>query len=188
MNTVTMQRRVLTSAGYILVSISGNMVLSILFVRILRLPIFMDSIFTVWVTLIAGLIPGLIAGALYNVISSMLIYTLGIQVLYGLCNMATALVVWLFARKRKTMTVFDLSMTAICAAFANSLIGGIISAALNHGTDSFPTDMLVAGMLMHQLPLLGSTILARIPINLLDKAIAVFGGYGIYRITRNAKD
>jgi hypothetical protein len=148
----------------------------------------MDSIFTVWVTLIAGLIPGLLAGALYNIVSSLLVYTLGIQMLYGFCNMATALVVWLFARKKKTLTVFDLSLTALCVAFANSLIGGLISAALNQGIDSFPTDMLVAGMLMHQLPLLGSTILARIPINLLDKAIAVFGGYGIYLMTRNAKD
>lgn len=188
MNTITAQKSVLRSAGYILISISGNMVMSILFVRILRVPIFMDSIFTVWVTLIAGLVPGLLAGALYNIVSSMLIYTLGIQVLYGLCNVATALVVWIIARKRKTLTVFDLALTALCVAFANSVIGGIVSAAINQGIDRFPTDMLVAGMLMHRLPLLGSTILARIPINLLDKAIAVFGGYGIYLITRDAKD
>jgi hypothetical protein len=146
-------------------------------------PLFMDSLFTVAVTLITGLIPGLVTGLLSNfaftIVTPPDLYVPGAEI-YALCSMSSALVVYLFARKKNALVFFDLFLLSILVAFVNSVLGGIISSVLFRGIDKFPSDYIVAGMLIQDIPMTTAAIFARIPLNLIDKSIAVFGGYGIY--------
>ena len=54
-----------------------------LLVTYLRLPVFMDTIFTVALTFYAGLVPGLIVAALYNPIMTILLCVIyGTEIFY----------------------------------------------------------------------------------------------------------
>ena len=148
-------------------------------------PLFMDSLFTVAVTLLTGLIPGLITGLVSNfaftLVTPPVEYVPGAEI-YALCNMSTALVVFLFTRKKTSLGFFDLFLLSVFVAFANSVLGGIISGVLFRGIDKFPSDYIVAGMLIQDIPITAAAVFARIPLNLIDKTIAVFGGYGLYLV------
>jgi hypothetical protein len=65
---------------------------------------------------------------------------------------------------------------------AVSITGGIIDfvLTLNSAPRTFsPEDTLKMGLLRNNVPVLATAILSRIPINIIDRFIAVFGGYGI---------
>jgi hypothetical protein len=152
-------------------------------------PLYMDSIGTVAATLCGGLIPGLITGLLSN-LGYCVLYLVrrtpsDCQPIFALCSMSTALAVYLFARaKRQGLSVPDLAFLAVIVALVNSVVGGCISTFFFAGFDHYPSDYLVAGMLLQDIPVLGATILSRIPLNFLDKTIAVFAGQGLFLIWR----
>jgi hypothetical protein len=141
----------------------------------------MDSIMTVFVTLYGGLLPGIATGILYNAAYVLFMRTPALQLLFGLCSVATALTVGLSRMSRRKGTIlFDLVGLALAVTLVNSLIGGIVSSILFGGIDSFPTDLLIAGLVMQQVPVLAATVMSRIPVNMIDKSIAIFAGYGLY--------
>jgi len=47
-----------------------------------------------------------------------------------------------------------------------------------------PSDIFKLGFLRHNAPVLAAGILSRIPINIVDRFIVIFGGYGISLIFR----
>ena len=145
----------------------------------------MDSLFTVAVTFIAGLVPGLITGLISNfafsIVTPPVQYVPGAEI-FALCNISSALVAFLFSRKKNSLGFFDLFLLSTLVAVVNSVLGGIISSVLFKGLDKFPSDYIVAGMLIQDIPVMAAAVLARIPINLIDKTIAVFGGYGLYLV------
>jgi energy-coupling factor transport system substrate-specific component len=169
------------SAATILIAIAGNLIFSIVFPLTFHLPLFMDSIMTVAVTLFSGLIPGIVAGIAYNVLWPFVVGGDPRQMIFACCSVATAVLAHFWITKRKGSWILtDLLMLSLIIGFANSVLGGIISTFAFRGVDSFPSDYIMAGMLMQEIPLVGAAILARIPLNLIDKGIAVFLGYGIY--------
>jgi hypothetical protein len=64
----------------------------------LNIPLFLDTVFTVTLTLTGGLFWGALTGALTNLIYNTLFYWGWEGYLFTLCNIATAVVTWLFMR------------------------------------------------------------------------------------------
>ena len=177
----TTSRSYLIAALTVLIAVAGNLLFSLAFPLTFHMPLFMDSIMTVAVTLFSGLIPGVVTGILYNVLWPFITGGDPRQVLFACCSVMTAVFVHLWGTKRNGVWIFtDLLMLSLIIGFANSVLGGIISTFAFRGVDSFPSDYIMAGMLMQDIPLVGAAILARIPLNLIDKGIAVFLGYGIF--------
>jgi hypothetical protein len=70
---------------------------------------------------------------------------------------------------------------------AVSITGGIIDFVLylNAAPRTFsPEDSFKLGLLRNNVPVLATAILSHIPINIIDRFIAVFGGYGISLLFR----
>jgi energy-coupling factor transport system substrate-specific component len=152
-------------------------------------PLYMDSIGTVAATLCGGLVPGLLTGLLSNLAYCALAIVThrasDCQPIFALCSMGTALAVYLFTRKKnKGLPVLDLALLAVIVTLVNSVIGGLISTFFFAGFDHYPSDYLVAGLLIQDVPVLMATILSRIPLNVLDKSVAVFAGYGLFLLAR----
>jgi len=172
----------------IVLSVAGNVLIKSVTQMIPNMPLFMDTIFTVAATFCGGLVPGLIVGLLTNVVSSGLasIFTpgIGIRYLYSLCNMATALVVFLFCKKAKMseMKPLDLALLSILVCLTNSVVGGLISTFLYRTLEMSSPDYIVAEMMLYNIPMPVAAIISRIPINMVDKLIAVVLGYGIARL------
>ncbi|HNY20794.1 MAG TPA: hypothetical protein PKO22_01460 [Treponemataceae bacterium] len=157
-----------------------------------EIPLFMDTMGTVAATLVGGLIPGMLVGFATNLgycaMCALSNPPKQSQLLFALCNVASAVVVWLFFRKRGTNNpVFDLFILCVAVTIVNSVLGGVISFYRYGGMDRFPTDYMVAGMLLQDIPPLSAAIASRLPINLLDKTIAVLGGYGLYLAAQKTK-
>ena len=75
----------------------------------------------------------------------------------------------------------------VLACIVISVIGGIISyivGLLSIPRSRYPEDTFLLGLLRNNVPQLASAILSRIPINIVDRFIVIFGGYGISLLYR----
>jgi hypothetical protein len=176
----------------------------------LGLPLYMDTPFTVALTLYGGLPCGLITGALTNLIKHSLVFYSWADYLFTLCNMATALVTALFMRlfpvelslapgarrsfglfpkagerfKTTMDTILVLSMFSFALCLVLSVSGGLIAAFIRivfpqaeFGVS--PELLFKAGLLRKHFSLVAIEIVSRIPVNIIDRIIAAFGGYGV---------
>jgi hypothetical protein len=136
-------------------------------------------------------------------------YLLGLSVDLGLfrniwriCIIVEVFLVWVFhirMKKRETIFLANPSLQTFIGVAALLLVlsvldclivsvtGGIIDFALTsiQAPRTFsPEDSFKLGLLRNNIPLLPTAILSRIPINIVDRFIVIFGGYGISLLFR----
>ncbi|MCL2265047.1 MAG: hypothetical protein FWC22_03295 [Treponema sp.] len=193
-------------------SITGslfNIGFTIVLTHYIGLPLFLDTIFTIAVTLTGGLAWGILCGAFTNIINSMIWFQGWGGWLFAFCSIATAFVTWLFMRLfpreinlttavRKShydlyensniskwldkMIVLILLSFALCITM--SVLGGFIAALILSLPSSHSPEALVSKgfsdtMFNHGFPVFLQETLTRIPINIIDRLISVFAGYCI---------
>jgi len=173
--------------------------------------LFLDTIITVSFTLLYGPVWGAITGALTNIISHTIESWGWVNYLFTLCNIATALVTYLFMRifprelslqrqketranfrilpkSRRLAFVIERVAVLILLSFAlciaMSVLGGLIAAFIQIINPSHigasrlsPNDLY--RMFPQGFSLILGEILVRIPINIVDRLISAFSGYGI---------
>ena len=185
-----------------------NMFVYRVFISIMGLPLYLDTIFTIAVTLICGPFWGVLTGAFTNIIS---ITAFGWEYyLFALCNIATALITWLFVRlfplelnlnlnsafaakpifqagSRRLSAVMDrvivLTLLSFALCLAMSILGGCISVFIGFYKASVYAESVnpaaVPTMFHHNIPVLLNEILSRIPINIIDRLISAFAAFGV---------
>lgn len=154
----------------------------------LSLPLFLDSIGTAIVAAIMGPFVGCVSGVGYNVISSIVNGNI-MSSLFGLCNIATALIIGYMARSGKFKTIVHAIIATVLVAIANALIGAPIAVVVYGGIQGSGVDLLVAGFLSMGKDILSAAFLARLPINLADKGIACFAAWLILmRLPENLRN
>ena len=174
-----------------------NFFLSYIFMNLLRFPLFLDTVFTAAVTFSFGLIPGL-SVAVFSWLIPCIYYN--VFSLFVLCGITEVLLVSAlkpgapvisdFAPKDKLIAAYTgiaakLFLLYLVCALSISVLGGVI----NYVSDLFlgknlyysPEDTFKLGLIMNNLPALAVDILARIPVNIVDRFIVIFGGYFISR-------
>lgn len=174
-----------------------NFLMPAIFYHGLHIPLFFDTIFTVAVVFYLGLVPGLCVSLGYNIINSLLwIRQEGFfdpfVLSYAICGVLIVLSTWLFARRKEEfkisilVTVLYLFLIAMVSSFCTIIAGGIIDFfhykyyeipdmmnPIKHFTESF----------VHQrFSFLISCILGQIPISFLDRLLATFAGFGVYKL------
>jgi hypothetical protein len=174
------------------------------------IQLYLDTVFTVTVTLSCGLFWGSLCGALTNLICYSVWFWGWEAYLFTFCNIATAVITWLFMRffpmelglvGKKSETagaisfkstqlsrvmdkVIALMLLAFTLCFAMSIMGGVISAAIWGASPSYQYEnslfiWLGNTMFTENTPKLLTEIVARIPVNMIDRIITAFAGYGI---------
>ncbi|MDR1893832.1 MAG: hypothetical protein LBQ61_03955 [Spirochaetales bacterium] len=171
--------------------------------------LYLDTIFTVTVTLSGGLGAGLAGALTYTALcryDSWGIY------LFGICSAAAAVLTCLFSRmfpaecgslriigppaekkEREDLPPTILNIITVLALFSltmcvlMSVLGGIIAwfiqAVLNAPlVDLPPETFFKLGLVRHNISLIAAEILARFPVNILDRIITVFTAYGTARL------
>jgi hypothetical protein len=139
--------------------------------------------------------------------------------LFALCNIATAVVTWLFMRffsrelgwpyqvrgpdtsrpaisslqkSRRFEAAADRAIVLILLSFglciAMSVLGGLISAFIQIGVNpaSIEVPLISAAMSDQKLPLILTEIMSRFPINIIDRLITAFAGYGFAVLIKQA--
>jgi len=168
------------------------------------LPLYLDTIFTVTVTLLGGIFWGALTGALTNIIGHSINFWGWEGYLFAICNITTAFITWgfikifpqelnlirensenqksliLYGRISKIITLTLLSFT-LCLAM--SLLGGLISTFIqiisSPPADELQLKALLGSTMFPQMHIVFIEILSRIPVNIIDRLIAAFGGYYI---------
>ena len=83
-----------------------------------------------------------------------------------------------------------LLILGIVLALAISFEGGLFYAAIisrtKHILENHAVNMLLYPLMTQNVPMPASSTLISIPVNLVDKTVAVFGGYGVYALLRKA--
>jgi hypothetical protein len=180
------------------------------------IQLYLDTVFTVAVTLSCGLLWGAVCGALTNLICYSVWFWGWEAYLFTLCNIATAFIAWLFicffprelGLARKTQDTPDaisfkstrlsramdkmiaLMLLAFALCIAMSVMGGLISAIIWGASPSYQYEgslLIWIGktMFTENIPTFVKEIVARIPVNMIDRIITAFAGYGIaYIVSR----
>jgi hypothetical protein len=172
-------------------------------------PLFLDTVFTVTLTLTGGLFWGVLTGALTNVIYNTFFFWGWEGYLFALCSIATAVVTWLFMRffprelggpfqghetsrpafpspfkSRRFETVADRVIVLFLLSFGlcitMSVLGGLISALIQIFNPVYAKEPFVSGAISDwNFPLVLTEILSRLPQNIIDRLITAFAGYGV---------
>jgi hypothetical protein len=195
-----------------LVSALGNIAFSALSGGVLKLSLYLDTVFTVAAAFAFGLWPGVLSGALlYPVVGGILnnaVFNTGTNAfgtgnVFILCTLAEILLVCFFRAKiRAGQSLFlaEPSLSSFIGIASRlmvlvaldciliSIVGGIIDfvlySLLSVPRGGYPEDIFKLGLYRNNVPVLAVAILSRIPINIVDRFIAIFAGYGISLLYR----
>jgi hypothetical protein len=173
---------------------------------VLGLPLYLDTIFVAAAAFALGLVPGLLVQffafwpmwPIFRVllhrpdIVSPLVYQIG----FWLCGSMVAVLCVIFRRllpapepgeprsRRLVLVCGGLLCLSVVMALVESVMGGVVETlgfALTHTPEPVggPEIEMQGGLYLMGLSHLPVEILSRIPINLIDRPITVFGGYGV---------
>lgn len=137
------------------------------------LPLFLDSIFTAIAAAVFGPWHGMIVAVLTNGWNEVLDGFSGLHILFAVCGIATALIVSGFVRSGHYRNALSWSLCVGSVTLANALLGALIAAFVYGGGTRMNLDNIVAGFSLFTDSVFTAAFLARLPINLVDKALAV---------------
>lgn len=175
-----------------------NYITATLFYQQLKIPLFFDTIWTVAIVFLFGLVPGLCVQVGYNILNYFVWVSKNgwenFTIMYSICGILIVVSTWFFARKKDDfkistlVTVLYLMLIVLVSSFCTIVAGGLIDyfQYLNKGIldQMNPIKKFTDSFLQQRFNLLASCILAQIPVSFLDRLIATFGGYGLFRIIK----
>jgi hypothetical protein len=199
----TLTLPLLCLGGAVLNVFTGNF-----FRGVLGVPLFMDTLFTVAMTFYGGPVCGVLTGLLTNPIVNMFDFYGWADLLYAFCNAAAALVTLLFIRlfpaelrfgagkavktdefeatplnsplRTLMNTLVVLLLLSFVMCIAMSILGGLTAVLIQpFGGSSNPgPELFKLALVRKNLPSVVTEVLSRIPLNVIDRLLSVFGGYG----------
>jgi len=149
------------------------------------LPLFLDSIFTAIAAAIFSPWHGLVVAVLTNGWNEAFDGFSGLHILFAVCGAATALVVSAFVRSGHYRSSLSWGLCVGAVTLFNSLLGALIAAFVYGGGTKMNLDNIVAGFSLFTESIFTAAFLARLPINLVDKAIAVVPALALAITTSN---
>ena len=170
-----------------------------IFYDTLKLPLFMDTIFTLAVLFYAGLLPALIVQISYNIINSFVwMFITGsfdvFMLMYTICGILIVVSSWLVARHKKNfeisplITILYLLLIAMLSSACSVISGGIIDyfhlRCSNIPDMISPIKKFTDAFVRQRFSLFVSCILAQVPVSFADRLITTFAGWGVYKIMR----
>ncbi len=136
-------------------------------------PLFMDSIATALVGALFGPWAGMLCAFFSHFFMELVRGFNGDYMPFVVCNMATGLIVGLFARQGKLLYIAFAVLCAILVTLANAILGTTVAIFFFGGITGHASDFLVTGFLAAGGSLVSAAFWARVPVNLVDKGLAV---------------
>lgn len=144
--------------------------------------LFFDTIFIVTAGF-CGWISGFFSVVVHHACIMLIQHEGWIGRLFGICSLSAVIIIRLFYRKKEKISILSLLVVYLVIMLTISLEGAIIVTFAYNKFDYIETTNLkyITSFFMHQqIPMIFSSFLSRIPVNLADKAICTFTGWGIF--------
>ncbi|MGN0740445.1 MAG: hypothetical protein ACI4LX_09780 [Treponema sp.] len=149
--------------------------------------LFLDMCFTIFAAYF-GLVAGLFSSVLKHVAISLLIGNHIAYSVWGICTVTAVLAVRLFLAKQKSIFILELLSLVLILTCTISIEGAIIASFFYNFSTTFIEAPTITGYILSLLrqgfPLLFSAFLSRIPVNFIDKGIAVLSSWILYCTVR----
>ena len=159
------------------ICVAMNIVLGII-TSALGIPLYLDTFGTVLSESIIGPVPGIIVGALSNIITG-LMYSVS-DIPFCLVNMAVGLIVGLVAKKFK-FTIVSAVITGLVLSFVCPAIGTPIGIYVYGGLNGSASDVLVMSLVQAGKDIFQASFLRNVGSNLIDKIGTCIVGWALIR-------
>ena len=153
-----------------------------------RLPLFLDTIGTLVSTALFGLLPGLVTAVVTHVVPHLVPFMASDFIQWVFCSIASVLTLRLFIRYDMFDTMPHAIAVSVAVTLANALVGAATAVFFFSGLTAHPVDYLMTGFLTIGQNILSASFWSRIPVNLIDKGIAVFIAFGLYKWCRSREE
>ncbi len=159
---------------------------------VFQFQFFMDMIF-VYAASFFGLPCGIIVGVASSFFNAIVVQHTVSHGLYSICCITGSLLTWFLITRHKvfeTKVIFWIRLailffiSTIVISLEGSLIYSIFFSNTAGQNENQTVMFLTYTLVMQNLGLILSAFLARLPVNLFDKSIAVFGGFGFYSLCK----
>ncbi len=148
----------------------------------LELPFFLDSIFTILVTVLFGFWPGVITGVFSNFFFEVLFGFPGYLYPFFIVNVSSAIITFLHVKYTDFTNAVNAFLLILSLSVVNSILGAVIVVAVFDGITDQPFDSIVRAVVTTGQSLFTSAFLARILMNIVDKGIAVLIAFFTNRV------
>lgn len=159
------------------ICVAMNIVLGIV-TSALGIPLYLDTLGTVLSAAIIGPVPGIIVGALSNIITG-LMYSVS-DIPFCLVNMAVGLIVGLVAKKFK-FTIVSAVITGLVLSFVCPAIGTPIGIYVYGGLNGSASDVLVMSLVQAGKDIFQASFLRNVAFNLIDKVGTCIVGWALIK-------
>ena len=177
---VNERKRIPVAGLAVILAVLLNGVFSLISTK-LSLPFFLDSIFTVIITAMFGLWPGLATGLLSNLFFEVIKGYPGYLYPFAIVNMLTALITFLHIKYGDFTRASNALWTIVSLSVVNAVVGAIIVSVVFDGITNEPVDSIVRAVVATGQSVFTSAFYGRILINIVDKGIAVLVAFPLYR-------
>lgn len=166
-----------------------NFLFSVLCTQILQIPLFMDMIF-VYAGSFIGLPCGIIVGLIHNLLVTIVFEKNILHLLYVICCITGTILTRISIRHenfnwiRLFLLIF---VSTVLISFEGSLIYYLFFSENLNYKEEFEILFITYSLVTHNIGIQLSAFLARLPVNLIDKTIAVLAGFWIYAGLRKIK-
>lgn len=168
-----------------------NLLLSKFASNVLKIPLFLDTVFSITILFYCGVIPAIFTSVMFSIPSALLDNS-PFYILFSLCSVAIILITYAIMKKEAEhkhsikLTILYLILASLLAGFASSVIGGTIHTLalilFPNQVSEIVTEKFVLSLFSQNGSLLLSAILGRIPSTCTDRIISTLLGYGIYQL------
>ncbi|MDZ7792211.1 MAG: hypothetical protein U5P10_00550 [Spirochaetia bacterium] len=149
--------------------------------HVFHLPLFLDTIGTLVSVSLFGLIPGLITALVTHLTPDLFPFMADDYMFWVFCNFASAITLWLFIRTGRFLRVLYVLLVTVVVSLVNALVGSAVAVFFFSGITDHPVDYMMTGFISIGRGLFSAAFWARIPVNLIDKGIAVLIAFLLYR-------
>ena len=158
--------------------------------QVLHIPLFMDNVF-IFGAAFFGFPSGMISAFVFHFVDFLVKMAGGtqtaLQFFYSICSFTAVFLTWALVTRHRDFSWILMALLVFVVTIVVSIEGAAIYSFII-SQNSFSNENEAVYSLYYILTfqnfgVFWSATLARIPINLCDKAIAVFGGFGVWLLT-----
>lgn len=142
----------------------------------LGLPLFLDTIGTIFTAMLCGPWVAGVAGFLTNVVTA-IVYGRPTSVFFGIVQLAIGVIAGLFIWKKWINKWYMVLVFGVVIAFTAAITSAFISAAVSGGLSGTGVDIVIAYFLKTGAGFWTSIISARIIVEMIDKILSAFVGW-----------
>lgn len=158
----------------------ANGLMGIINAHVLELPLFLDTIGTLLSTALWGFWPGAVTAVSTHLLQeSLRVFTgANFNLPWMICSLSSVITLSLLIRFDLFKTFIHAVLATILITFANSITGAIVATLFFSGITIHPVDYIMTAFVSVGQSFLSASFWARLPVNLIDKGIAVFIVFG----------